>query len=233
MRSSLVNAVRQPVAVGRARLPGAGSLGLPARGRSLRLSAVCARRLVDPMVRPRKGGRCVAIGTLPRRPSHLAVEKGPSMPSRLMMFVSFSVLFWTARPAAAQFYTQHDLVSDQAGAADHQDPHLVNAWGLVASPTSPWWVADNGKDVSTLYDGHGVARTLVVSIPGGAPTGIVFNGGAGFVVHSTTPPGAGPARFIFSTENGVIACCKPQLPPPPSSSQGSVAVGYDSSRAAL
>ena len=151
------------------------------------------------------------------------------MPSRLMMSVSFSVLFWVARPAAAQFYTQHDLVSDQAGVADHQDPHLVNAWGLVASPTSPWWVADNGKDVSTLYDGHGVARTLVVSIPGGAPTGIVFNGGAGFVVHSTTPPGAGPARFIFSTENGVIAGWNPNVPPPPPSTQAQVAVDNSAS----
>ncbi len=153
------------------------------------------------------------------------------MRSRLMMSVSFSVLFWVARPAAAQFYTQHDFVADEAGVADHSDAHLVNAWGLVSSATSPWWVADNGTGTATLYDGHGVARALVVSIPGGAPTGIVFNGGAGFVVHTTTPPGAGPARFIFATENGVIAGWNPAVPPPPTSTHAQVAVDNSASGA--
>ena len=31
------------------------------------------------------------------------------------------------------------------------DADLGNAWGLSRSPTSPWWVADNGTDMSTLY----------------------------------------------------------------------------------
>jgi hypothetical protein len=43
------------------------------------------------------------------------------------------------------------LVSDQVGEATI----LVNAWGLVAGPSTPWWVADDGTDVSTLYDGDG------------------------------------------------------------------------------
>ena len=29
------------------------------------------------------------------------------------------------------------------------DPNLVNAWGLTASGTSPWWSADNGTGKST------------------------------------------------------------------------------------
>src|SRR3989475_7003398 len=41
-------------------------------------------------------------------------------------------------------YTVHPLVSNVSGAAVHLDPNLVNAWGLTAGPTSPWWVADNG-----------------------------------------------------------------------------------------
>jgi hypothetical protein len=52
-------------------------------------------------------------------------------------------------------YTVHALVSDQAGKANHMDPNLVNSWGITASSTSPWWVADNGMNVSTLYDGNG------------------------------------------------------------------------------
>ncbi len=104
--------------------------------------------------------------------------------------------------AASQFYQQHNLVSDGAVPADLVDPALVNAWGLVASATSPWWVADNGTDLSTLYNGNTGAKVpLTVSVPS-APTGTVFNGGAGFVVASGTAHG--PARFIFATEDGTI-----------------------------
>src|SRR6266568_7092290 len=103
---------------------------------------------------------------------------------------------------ATPFYEQHNLVSDGAVSADLVDAALVNAWGLVASATSPWWVADNGTDLSTLYNGNTGAKVpLTVSVPG-APTGTVFNGGAGFVVASG--PAHGPARFIFATEDGTI-----------------------------
>ena len=106
-----------------------------------------------------------------------------------------------SQPAAA--YLIENLVSDLPGVAAHQDPNLVNPWGLTRSATSPWWVADNGTGVSTLYDGSGARRPLVVTIPpapGGsppsAPTGTVFNPNAASF---------GGARFIFSTEDGVIA----------------------------
>src|SRR2546428_11349788 len=110
------------------------------------------------------------------------------MRSHLLTGVSISVLFWASRPAAAQFYTQHDLLSDQPGAADHRDDNLVNAWGLVASATSPWWVANNGTGTSTLYNGHGVPRPLVAPIPGGAPPGAVLNRGARARLRRPPPP---------------------------------------------
>src|SRR2546428_4741007 len=47
-----------------------------------------------------------------------------------------------------------NLVSDGAVPADLVDAALVNAWGLVASGTSPWWVADNGADLSTRSEEH-------------------------------------------------------------------------------
>src|SRR2546422_1930677 len=109
----------------------------------------------------------------------------------------------------SQFYERHNLVSDGAVPADLADAGLVNAWGLVASATSPWWVADNGTDLSTLYNGNtGAKVALTVSVPG-APTGVVFNGGAGFVVFS----GAawGPARFIFVTEQGTVLGWNPAV----------------------
>jgi uncharacterized protein (TIGR03118 family) len=132
------------------------------------------------------------------------------MQKRLVLMVSLGVLA-SAVPAGAQFYTQHNLVSDGAAVpADRFDPNLVNAWGLVASSTSPWWSANNGTATATLYDGAGVPRPLVVGIPG-APTGIVFNGTTGFVVRSGTA--AAPARFIFATEDGAIAGWAPAVRP--------------------
>src|SRR5436305_7909212 len=44
------------------------------------------------------------------------------------------------------------LVSDQRGVAPVTDPNLVNAWGLSQAPGNPLWVADNGTNLSTLYD---------------------------------------------------------------------------------
>jgi uncharacterized protein (TIGR03118 family) len=103
-----------------------------------------------------------------------------------------------ATPAAERnAYVQHNLVSDGSVPADHTDANLVNAWGLTSLPGSPWWVADNGTDVSTLYAADGTPRPLVVSVPN-APTGAVSNTGSSFVV------GSGPALFLFATEEGKL-----------------------------
>jgi len=103
----------------------------------------------------------------------------------------------SARPTRGQ-YQVHNLVSNVAGVADNVDPNLVNAWGLAAGPTSPWWVSDNGTDRSTLYNPAGAPLPLVVNVPG-APTGTVFNETPGsFLV------GANNASFIFATEGGTI-----------------------------
>jgi uncharacterized protein (TIGR03118 family) len=119
-------------------------------------------------------------------------------------------------------YTVTPLVSDNGVPGTKVDPNLVNAWGLVAGPTTPWWVADNGTDVSTLYDGTGTAIPLVVSV-GGGPTGLVFNGSeTDFVVSDGTNLGA--ARFIFASEDGKIRGWSPAVPPPPPSTQSQVAV---------
>ena len=66
----------------------------------------------------------------------------------------------------AQAYQQTNLVSDIQGLAPTPDGHLLNPWGLIASSTSPWWVADNNGGVSTLYNGNsGAIVPLVVNIP--------------------------------------------------------------------
>ena len=103
---------------------------------------------------------------------------------------------------------QVNLVSDLPGMARITDKTLVNAWGLSAGPTTPLWVPDNGADKATLYtgalSGHPVAKVpLVVSIPGGAPTGNLFNPTTGFVLRTGGKTGA--ARFIFAGENGDLS----------------------------
>jgi uncharacterized protein (TIGR03118 family) len=101
---------------------------------------------------------------------------------------------------------QENLVSDQPGVATLTDPNLVNAWGMSHGPNTPVWVSDNGADVSTLYRGDVPGSPvsivpLVVSIPGGAPTGQVFNSTSAFTV-----PGTGrPALFIFAGEDGDLS----------------------------
>ncbi len=110
--------------------------------------------------------------------------------------------------AAAGGYVQENLVSDQPGVAKLTDPQLVNAWGMSRGPNTPVWVSDNGADVTTLYNGavpgnpeSPVAKLLTVSIPGGAPTGQVFNDTSAFLLPGTTTA----ARFIFLGEDGDLS----------------------------
>jgi len=116
-------------------------------------------------------------------------------------------------------YQVTTLVSDVAGAAPNTDPHLVNGWGVAFNPTGFVWVSDNGTGFSTLYDGFGhpspAANPLVVTIPAapgsehGKPTGIVFSGSSDFAV--TSGGKTGPSRFVFATEDGLIAGWAPSV----------------------
>ncbi len=113
-------------------------------------------------------------------------------------------------------FRQTNLISDIAGVARITDRNLANPWGLAAGPATPLWVADNHKDVSTFYTGavHGsipAPMPLVVGIPGGSPTGVVFNPSGGFVIHSGMA--SAPAKFIFDSEAGQISAWSPNVPP--------------------
>lgn len=117
--------------------------------------------------------------------------------------------------ASGSAYTRHNLVSDGFVPADHVDAHLVNAWGIAFNPFGAAWVANNGTGTATLFDGAGNAIPLVVQIPtpttsgGGNPTGIAYNGSSGFVVSKIGL--SGPARFVFATEDGIIAAWAPNV----------------------
>jgi uncharacterized protein (TIGR03118 family) len=134
-----------------------------------------------------------------------------------------------------------DLVADNPGLLDNNgivhsafiiDPHLVNPWGVAEGPSSPFWVADNNAGVSTLYNVPGAVGTLTIvprvfSIPSpsdplgqmGTPTGAVFNtdiSGQGFKVvgvDKSRNAAAGPATFLFATEDGTIVGWNPDINP--------------------
>lgn len=115
------------------------------------------------------------------------------------------------------FYQQTNLVSDTPGLAPNIDPHLINPWGLVAGPQTPFWISDNNAGVSTLYTGQGQTVPLVVNIPVApgspagtlsSPTGVVFNGKNEFNVTENGTTGA--SLFIFATEDGTISGWNPK-----------------------
>jgi uncharacterized protein (TIGR03118 family) len=126
--------------------------------------------------------------------------------------------------AAAQHYQQTNLVSNipVTPAASISDPNLINPWGLVHSPTSPWWISNNAGGTSTLYNTSGLnpanpagqtpPPTLVpvtitaLNAPGGTP-------GNGVVVSNapSQPAPGSPTAVLFngSTTNFLVAPGKP------------------------
>ena len=134
----------------------------------------------------------------------------------LTLALGLAVVFRSS--AAMAQYQLTNLTSNQVKQAHHDDPLLVNAWGLVHAPGSPWWISDNQSGWSTLYDGSGKAIALRVLIPTagngpsspqglngpGSPTGIVYNGSQEFQV------GGWASVFLFSTMDGTISGWAPQ-----------------------
>ena len=130
--------------------------------------------------------------------------------NRCLWILAFAlaVVLSTAAPASSaqrvagvNAFVVRGLVSDGSLAGPTVDSNLVNAWGLAASQTGPWWIANEATETSTVYDGTGRKLARVVTVAGG-PTGIVFNGTTGFVV--TDGAAAAPARFIYACEDGKI-----------------------------
>jgi len=138
----------------------------------------------------------------------------------LTLAVGFALMFISS--AAMAQYQLDNLNSNQVGWAHRVDPLLVNAWGLVHGPGTPWWVSDNSSGWLTLYNGQGkTVQQLKVLVPTaggngpGLPTGIVFNGSQDFQVQADEDdPGTGhglwPAIFLCATLDGTISGWAPQ-----------------------
>jgi uncharacterized protein (TIGR03118 family) len=122
--------------------------------------------------------------------------------------------------APGSAYRQANLVSDIPGLALVQDPLLVNPWGISATASSPFWVANNGTSTATLYRGDvgGIPLTRnpglgVVTIPGGLPTGTIANPSAtDFVLPGACAAAPCSARFLFASITGNITGWNPNAP---------------------
>ncbi len=140
-----------------------------------------------------------------------------SLSTRLKILVAPTLMLFLATNAIAQ-YTRTDTVTDKGVGGTLADSTLVNAWGLTALPTSPFWVSDKNTGQSTLYTGAGGKIGLTVAIPAanggtGMPTGIVGNTSASdFVVSENSK--SGKALFIFATFDGTISGWSPAVAPP-------------------
>jgi uncharacterized protein (TIGR03118 family) len=128
------------------------------------------------------------------------------MRSPLLTLALIALVSGTAAlPArASTLFAVTNLVTDDqsAHAAQIEDPDLVNPWGVSYSPTSPFWVSDNGTGTSTIYTVAPATNAtskagLTVTIPGaGSVTGQAFNGTAGQFNSDL---------FLFASEDGTIS----------------------------
>jgi uncharacterized protein (TIGR03118 family) len=124
-----------------------------------------------------------------------------------LVLAAAALLFLPAL-ACSQAYVQTNLVSNSSSIpAATTDSSLVNPWGMVQGPMTPFWVSDQVTNLSTIYTGNGTKEPLTVSIPTlstshvNGPTGLVFNTGTGFSLSTSSSV---PSLFLFDNLNGTI-----------------------------
>jgi uncharacterized protein (TIGR03118 family) len=125
-------------------------------------------------------------------------------PAAAAVFAAVAGLVAAAAPAGAaapaNSFAMTTLIANKATFHPRLvDTHLTNAWGLAAGPGEPLWVSDNNSGFATVYTGgikgSAVTLFLTVRVPGGNPTGQVFNGSGAFLVQGI------PAAFIVATDS--------------------------------
>src|SRR5262245_34254857 len=128
--------------------------------------------------------------------------------------------------STAGLLQQRNLVSDQPGVAEIRDPNLINPWGISESPNGgAFWLSDNRTGLSPPYlgdlAGSPISHLFDVSIPGGRPTGTVFNPFQSVMSNGTSNDFSvtdgthnGPAVFLFASKTGAITGWNPAVGTP-------------------
>ena len=118
-------------------------------------------------------------------------------------------------------YRQTNFISDIPGLAPILDPLLVNPWGISATGSSPFWIANNGTSTTQLIRGDQPAGSPVIlnaspqtiTIPGGLPTGTVASPTAtDFVLPGACASPPCGANFLFASITGNITGWDPNAP---------------------
>ena len=165
-----------------------------------------------------------------------------ALSGRMAAVIAIVVFGFALAPSLAPAqYSAVNLVSNSSALSPvATDANMVNAWGLVSLPTSPWWVSNQNSSTSTLYMASGTIIPLVVQIPcveSGSVTvpcpnpasGMLFEplagkfnffGPTGIVGNSfstagafTIPGSTQPAVFLFATLDGLIVGWSPKVNP--------------------
>jgi uncharacterized protein (TIGR03118 family) len=149
--------------------------------------------------------------------------KRPALSGKSLFVTALAIgaLSVSAGRAQAAPYIQTDLVSDIPGLATLTEPTLVNPWGISHSATSPFWISDQGTNLTNLWAVTGQTNiTKVTAVnpptgnimipPGGVgavgPTGQVNNGNTSSSSFPVNGGGNGAsAHFIFANLNGTIS----------------------------
>jgi uncharacterized protein (TIGR03118 family) len=139
----------------------------------------------------------------------------------LVTTVAAGALYAGALRAEDGKLVQTNLVSDIPGLAAIADPQLHNPWGVSHSPTSPFWISNQGTSTATLYTVTDETNVTKVNInppsgfvvipkfgsgPAQGPTGQVSNTNTACFPVSVNSGGDGKfAHFIFANLNGTIS----------------------------
>src|SRR5215470_910377 len=171
----------------------------------------------DNMFRPR-----VPSGLLRRSGRRKAAPARKTLRSR----VALEALESRCLLSTAGLLQQRNLVSDQPGVAEITDANLVNPWGISESPNGgAFWLSDNRTGLSPLYfgdlAGSPLSHLFDVVIPGGRPTGTVFNPFQSIMANGnsndftiTDGTNSGASVFLFASLTGAITGWNPGVGTP-------------------
>lgn len=103
------------------------------------------------------------------------------------------------------------LISNRHNFAAHDDPNVVDPWGIVIY-NNQIWVVNNGTDSLTNYDLFGNKLLGTISLRNAVhnssyPTGLSINTGGGFPLTNGTVTKS--AQFITGSEHGTVHAINP------------------------
>lgn len=142
----------------------------------------------------------------------------PRMPMPIAPGMNTAVIPVGAIPGGRRTITTwkiNYLVSNRNNYAAHNDPDLINPWGIVVY-NSQLWVANGSTDSISNYDLFGNKLLGTISIRDAAhnssyPTGLAINCSGGFTVSNGSTEKS--AQLMTATEHGTVHAFNPNVDP--------------------